>query len=242
MPSPCIRLRSFVALAAGLVPVLIAGCADGPVPEMRYLNPWIREEWAKDEQSGPTYHRKVADLAALREQARSLPPETQEQVVAQLTARLHEEPSPVMRAAFVQTLGEFPVPAAGAAVLAAASDESPHVRSAACKALSQHPTQDGFLALSQAVSGDSDQDVRIAAARGLGQFQDFQSAPALRPALDDNDPALQIAAIESLQSLTGRTEYGSSVATWRAYLDGGNPAPPPPPSIAEHIERYRYWF
>jgi HEAT repeat protein len=134
------------------------------------------------------------------------------------------------------------VPTAGAAVLAATADESPHVRTAACKALSRHPTQEGFLALSQAVSGDSDQDVRIAAARGLGQFLDFQSAPALRPALDDNDPALQIAAMESLRSLTGRADYGSSVATWRAYLDGGNPAPPPPPSIAELFEQYRYWF
>jgi HEAT repeat protein len=97
-------------------------------------------------------------------------------------------------------------------------------------------------ALSQAVAGDGDLDVRIAAARELGSFPHDDTPQALRPALDDNDPALQLAATTSLQTVTGRTEYGHSVPTWREYLDGNDPAPPPAPSIAERVGQFWNWY
>lgn len=237
------RTLWILPLAASLLSA--AGCADGIVPEVRSLNPWLRKQWAEDELAGPTYHRKVADLAKLRSRVRNLTPAELEQAASELSQRLRDEPSPVMRAELVRTLGELPSAAARTAVLGAASDESPHVRIAACKALSRQPTPEGFESLSQAVAGDSDMDVRIAAARSLGQFQQFESAPALRPALDDNDPALQLAAMQSLQSVTGRSEYGTDhrwVATWREYLGGGTPTPPPAPTLAELLQQYRYWF
>jgi HEAT repeat protein len=147
-----------------------------------------------------------------------------------------------MRAELARTLGEFSVAEAQPAVVAAMSDESSHVRIAASKALGRQPSQDGFLALSRAVADDGDLDVRIAAARELHRFQDFEAPLALRPALDDNDPALQIAAMQSLQTLTGRTQYGNSVATWREFLDGNDPAPPPGPTLAERWQQLWNWY
>jgi HEAT repeat protein len=147
-----------------------------------------------------------------------------------------------MRAELVRTLGEFDDPGAQSAVVAAMSDESGHVRLAASKAVSRRPTAEGFQALSHAVAEDSDLDVRISAARELRRFKDFQTPLALRPALDDNDPALQVAAMQSLQSLTGHTEYGNSVATWREFLDGNDPAPPPGPTLAERWQQLFIWY
>jgi len=74
------------------------------------------------------------------------------------------------------------------------------------------------------------------------RFRDPAAAQALRVALDENDAALQGVAMQSLSGITGRREYAGSVAAWREYLDGGNPAPPARPSLAETIQKYWYWY
>jgi HEAT repeat protein len=239
-PIPVLRLAH--CLAAAWLMATAGGCADGPVPELRSLNPWVREQWAADEREVTTYHRKVADLALLRAQAARLPPAEAEQVAGQLAARLSEERSAPLRAELVRTLAAFPGEAARQAVQRSLSDEASSVRIAACKGLAQQPSAEGFQALAQTVGNDSDMDVRIAAAHALKQFKEFEAPQALRPALDARDPALQLAAMQSLESLTGRTDYRNSVATWREYLDGGNPTPPPPPTLAEALQQYWNWY
>ncbi len=237
-------------LVPACLALLAAGCADGPLPEARYLNPWVRKQWQQDEQAITTYHRKVADLAALRLAAARLPAEQQEPIAAQLAARLLEEPAPVLRAELVRTLGEFPLPAARAAVQGALADETPHVRIAACQALARFPAADSVDPLAQAVANDADLDVRIAAASALGRFSDdalpaeerMRLAQLLRPALDDRDPALQVAAMQSLTSITGKSDFRNSAPTWRQFLEGGNPTPPPPPTLAEMVQRSLNWY
>src|SRR5262245_58502552 len=128
MPRPLLPLLACLA-------ALAAGCAEGRVPELRNLNPWVRKQWADDEAVTTTYHKKVADLTALRSQASRLPPEQVEQVAAQLAGRLHEEKAPVLRAELVRTLGALPSPTARAAVTTAIADEVAAVRIAACQAL-----------------------------------------------------------------------------------------------------------
>ena len=68
------QLAPSAPLAAALLAALVGGCADGPVPEMRRLNPWVRKAWDEDEQRITTYHRKIKDLAELRQKARACPP------------------------------------------------------------------------------------------------------------------------------------------------------------------------
>jgi HEAT repeat protein len=122
------------------------------------------------------------------------------------------------------------------------TDESSSIRVLACKGLGVAPTAEGYQALAHAVSDDADLDVRIAAAHELGKYKGFEASKALRPALDDRDPALQIAAMQSLEAVDGHTEYRRNVAVWREHLDGGNPTPPPGPSIAELAKQYWSWF
>jgi hypothetical protein len=112
----------------------------------------------------------------------------------------------------------------------------------ACRALGRQPTAEGFAALSRAVVDDTDLDVRIAAAAELGKFKEFGATQALRGALDARDPALQLAAMQSLEAIEGHTEFRRNVGVWREHLDGGQPTPPPGPSIAEVVRQYWGWF
>jgi hypothetical protein len=221
---------------------LLAGCADGPIPETKVLNPWVRKQWAEDEQRTTTFHRKVADLAELRKKAPQMPPAERDDTAMHLAARLKEEKTAVMRAEFIRTLAAFQTPIASEAILASVNDEDTNVRVLAIKALSRTPTAEGFGALSQVVTNDPDLDVRVVAARELGKFRGFDATKSLRPALDDRDPALQLAAMQSLESLDGHTEYRRNVAVWREHLDGGNPTPPSGPTIAELARQYWNWF
>lgn len=240
MNAPSVLHRVTLA-ALGLLPGLLAGCADGMVPEMRSLNPWVRQQWAQDEQFGATYHRKVADLAAVRSSAKGLAAPEQERVAQELARRLQEEQNSVMRAELLRTMGSLDAPTALASIQTALTDQHPQVRVAACRALGRHPSPEALQSLGTVVSSDADLDVRIAAARELGKSSDPEAAKALRPALDDNDAGLQLVAMDSLRTLTGRTQYGNHVPTWRQYLDGGDPAPPPAPTVAESLRKYWYW-
>ena len=240
MNAPPVLRRTALVLAS-LLPGLLAGCADGIIPEMRSLNPWVRQQWAQDEQFGATYHRKVADLAAVRSSAKGLALPEQERVAQELARRLQEEQNSVMRSELLRTMGALDAPTALASIQAALTDEHPQVRVAACKALGRHPSAESLQSLGTVLTTDADLDVRIAAARELGKSSDPAAAKTLRPALDDNDAGLQLVAMDSLRTLTGRTQYGNHVPTWRQYLDGGEPAPPPGPSLAESLRKYWYW-
>lgn len=235
------RRVTFKALATALA-LLCGGCADGFVPELRGLNPWTRRQWDEDEREITTFHRKVADLAALRGKAPRMKPAERDAVAFQLSERLSEEKSVALRAELVRALGAFPTNIAEGAVIKSLSDEAENVRIAACKALGTRPNAAGFQALAQKVSNDTSIDVRIAAVKELGSFRGFEAPRALRPALDERDPALQIAAMQSLISLTGKSEYRNSADTWREYLDGGTPAAPEGPSVAETVKQYWNWY
>jgi hypothetical protein len=234
--------RTAAGLAAISLGSTLGGCADGPVPEMRTLNPWIRKEWADDEQFGPTFHRKVDDLASLRGSASSMAPAEQERISQELAATLREESSSAMRIELVRALGEFPTETARAAIAATLADELPQVRMVACTALGRNLSTAGIENLGQVIAGDADLDVRIAAARELGRSKDPAAAQALRVALDDRDAGLQGVAMASLRDITGRREYANSAQAWREFLDGGNPQPPPPPSLAESLQQVWNWY
>jgi HEAT repeat protein len=236
------KTRTIFELLLATPLVVMSGCADGPIPETRVLNPWVRKQWDEDEQRVTTFHRKVADLAELRTKAPKMSPAEREDTAANLAARLREEKSAALRGEFIRTLAVFKTASAQQALAAGLTDEHASVRVLACKALGETPTAEGFQALSHAITNDTDLDVRIAAAQQLGKFRGFEAPKALRPALDDRDPALQIAAMQSLEAVDGHTEYRRNVAVWREYLDGGNPTPPPAATIAETMRQYMSWY
>lgn len=236
------RILSFSGfLAVGLcLAACFAGCADGPIPEIGMMNPWVRKQWEADESHGPTYHRRVALLGRWRSQARSLPKLEQEKTSRELVQQFHDERSPVLRVEILRALAEFPTYEAQTTLLVATTDADPKLRIAACRGLGKRQCPESLEALGAALGGDTELDVRIAAARALASFNDRGAVDALAVGLNDDDPALQAAVMESLQSITGR-DYGTSVPTWREYLAGGNPPRPPGPSIAQRLNDYVLW-
>jgi hypothetical protein len=223
-------------LVLGLMVCLFCGCADGPFGGLAGMNPWIRQQWNQDEQYGPTYHKRLAELKLLRSQAGQLSAAEQQQFVGQLTELVRTDPNPVMRAEAVRTLAAFPAEMALPTLRVAAADEDPDVRIIACRVWGEYGGPESLQALSEVVRSDGDVDVKIAATAELGSFQDQVAVQALAVALDENDPALQYEAVQSLKSATGR-DFGDNVPAWREYVAGRTPMADDQPSVVERLRR-----
>lgn len=230
--------RSSLLLLATVAAV--TGCADGPIPGLASMNPWLRSEWAADEKFGPTFFQKQTELARLRTAAPSMNPAERAKLANQLAERFREENSHVLRAEIARTLSTFPDEIAEQTLIIAAADQDSDVRRLACEGLSRRSTESALKTLSNVLSSESDLDVRLAAARGLGTFNNPVAVNSLGAALDDQDAAMRFTAMQSLKSSTGK-DYGTSVVAWKEYVQGGNPAPPPGPSVAQQLQKWWYW-
>lgn len=217
------------------------GCAEGPFPVLASYNPWVTKDWKEDEKYATTYHTKVTQLAELRGRAPNLPPEEQQRLSTELAVEVQREKAVTMRTELVRTLAAFRTEQARSAIQLAASDADPYVRRAAFMALAQNPDSTSLQILSHALENDTDMDVKLAAARELSKFRDPAAAQALAKVVDDNNPALQQTAMDSLRTVTGKN-YGYSASAWREYLQGGTPTPPPSPSIAQRLREDYWWW
>lgn len=237
-PSVAAASRLFCCWALLGCAGLVTGCAEGP---MASFNPWITKDWKEDEKYATTYHTKVKQLDELRSRAPTLPPAEQERLSTELAVEIQREKTVVMRTAIVKTLSAFGTPQARSAIQLAATDVDPYVRREACVALAQTPDAEALQILSHTLANDTDADVKIVAARSLGKFKEPQAAQALASIVDDNNPALQQTAMDSLRTVTGK-DYGYSASAWREYMQGGTPTPPPSPSIAQRLREDWWWW
>ena len=90
------------------------------------------------------------------------------------------------------------------------------------------------MELSEALRGDVDADVRLAAAKALGETKNTAATAALGEALNDSDPAMQYQGVLALQKVTGK-DLGDDVNRWQQYVKNGQPEPTL--SWAEQIRR-----
>jgi hypothetical protein len=215
---------------------LTAGCVDGPFSQLAEWNPWYTQQWQKDEERGPTYHRRCEELQLLQSQATKLSPKEQAQYIDQLTRLVRDDSNPAIRAEATRTLSMFTNPAILPGMRMATTDSDPFVRIAACRVWGKIGGAEALQSLADRVTKDEVLDVRIRAATELGNFQDPAAVEALGTALNDHDPALQYQAMQSLKSCTGR-DYGNNVASWREFVAGRTP-PESTPSLAERMRAY----
>jgi hypothetical protein len=233
-------LPTFAPWGLLLATIVASGCAEGPIPQSAWLNPYTRKQWEEDEKFGPTYYAKVDELTKMRKSVLSYPPAERQRIAGLLATRLREERSRVLREEVTRTLAAIPEQNAEDALLAATTDQDPYVRRVACEGLAKRGSPAALEALARSVGSDTDQEVRIAAARSLKNYKDPIAVRALGAALEENNSGMQFAVMDSLRTATGK-DYGHSVPAWKEYLQGGNPSPPPPPSIAVQLQDYLWW-
>jgi HEAT repeat protein len=197
----------------------LAGCAGGQWSDSaKSLAFWNTEKT-------PEVRTRADQLKELRELAKELPsarsPE-QEQASLDLARTIRTETDPIVRAQMVRTIGACNTQVASLVIAAGVKDTSSQVRIAACDALGLRGGGEPVRLLSEVLTSDTDIDVRLAAARALGEIRDPSAAQALTAALEDPNPALQARGMRSLERVT-RQDFGNDVAAWQQYLRGETP-------------------
>jgi HEAT repeat protein len=160
----------------------------------------------------------------------------QREITDQLARQMQVEPDPLVRQAVVRAISKFRTPISQQVLEAGLADDNSAVRIACCHALGERAEAASIKGLAAALRGDEDIDVRLAAADALGKIKSPEAMQALAVALEDRDPAMQYAGVQSLKSISGQ-DYGPDVQAWRQVVSGGTPPPAQAPSLAERLQR-----
>lgn len=152
-------------------------------------------------------------------------PEQMLESVAELSRRLMEgkEP-PISRAVICRSLGELKRPEARDALLKAMDDEDDEVRAEAARALGKVGKPEDAVLLSRMMAIDTTHNGRVAAAEGLANLKptDPRIMISLSESLNNDDPAMRLAAYRALKQITG-ADPGPGAEVWHEYLAANFP-------------------
>ena len=202
--------------------VLLGGCTGGLAGHLPTWSFFAKE----DNTTYVTPAKQIAKLQTLAEGAASKSAAEQERIAVELARQIRNEQDPLLREQIVRTAAHFTSPTADAVLGAALQDRDTLVRLAAIEAIAGRGGSDAVQALSRLVENEGDIDVRLAAARALGDLQDPATTEALVAALESPDPALQYRAMQSLKSTTGK-DFGDDAEAWLQYARGETPQAKP---------------
>jgi HEAT repeat protein len=211
--------------------MLIVSCAKPVAERQAFRFPW--QEKPEKIPGVKTPQERIAELKAVKSSATTSSAQTAEQ----LAKEIQREQDPLVRLHIIRAIAELPDPKASAVLHAGLEDPDEAVQIACCEAWGDRGGAEAVQELTTVLEAESNIDVRLAAAKALG---DTKSAAAVKPLADvlaDNDPAMQRRAIESLKSVSGK-DYGYDVQAWQQYASG-KPVEKKPISFAE---RLRQWF
>ncbi len=219
----------------GIYLVLILGFA-GCASNGAIVDPLIY--WDKDDPEliakyGPTPTQRIQSLDSLANRASGLSQAERTSQSAKIAEALGNESNSVIRVHMVRALAKLNTPEAFAGLKSSLYDNDEFVRREAVTAMGVTKNPAAVALLGDVLIRDRDYDVRLTAAKSLGQFQSSAANEALVPALDARDPAMRFAAIESLRK-SSKVDYRGDTAKWREFAQGGNPEPPTT-SIAEQL-------
>ncbi|MEM7456994.1 MAG: HEAT repeat domain-containing protein [Planctomycetota bacterium] len=217
------RFANYSAFA--LLIVAISGCAEGMLWRTGQYAPWVREQWAAEEQIADTLFERKRGMNEMVAGVQNGPADSQAPVASRLTEIVNRDPILLMRIHATSLLGDLNCPTSISGLADASSDNDHRVRLEAVRSWSRMPGQVAVPRLQEMIGSDTNIDVRLAATTALGNFPGQQSVQALSLALEDRDPAMQLKATESLAMVTGE-EFGPNVQAWQQYVNNTAPVVP----------------
>jgi len=162
---------------------------------------------------------------------------------------LAEDPDPTVRAAAYRAIGMHGEVEDIARLVEGLEDEAPFARWEAAKAMQRIHGREAIGPLVAAVTGDTDADVRMAAAVALGQYPTTSVFDALVGALNDPVFSVNHAARRSLSILTGE-DHGYDAGAWITWAENrsgdlfggaGTYTYQPYQEAPGFLERARFW-
>jgi HEAT repeat protein len=160
---------------------------------------------------------RVARLEAIQKRASSMSEAEATTLASSITRDLDTEAPGPVKLAMVRCLARLPSPAAVDALRVALRQPDPQLRCEACRSLAQIDSPEAMSLLSETLAREQDVDAKLATVRALGRFRDPLAVQALGVALEDRDPAVQYAAMQSLHHSTGK-DLGHDVRRWKELL------------------------
>ena len=222
-----VNRRQLAVLTVSLAGLAWGGCASSPA----WHWPWDKPKPVEQASDIPSPAETTAAIQKMGEEAAKATPEEQQRLSQQLSEMIRKEKDPLIRAEIVRVVAKCSTATATQVALAAIKDPDSDVRLAACDALGKRGGAAAVAALSDALKLDLESEVRLAAAKALGETHDPAAVPALGVALEDQDPAMQYRAVNSLRAISGK-DLGNDVQRWRQYVKGELP---PEPTFAERL-------
>lgn len=229
-----IPARLFQPWAAGVrisYFALIIGCA-GCTQLAEFRNPFAGPPPAYKSEYGLSPAEKADQLRGLVIRAKTMSRPQQDATSQDLTRTLGTVQDAILRREIIRALGAFPTQHAAQGLHQAAEDEDPLVRIAAAEAWGMRHDREAESVLSSLLTTDPNVDVRQAAIRALATFGGADTLHHLSIALQDRDPAIQLAAIQALKSTTGQ-DLGNDVNKWIAYAKASAPSTPGSPTTSD---------
>ena len=217
-------LRLSLVVVTVAIVTQLTGCADGPLWKTGKYVPWARNQWAAEEQIADTLFSRKREMSEAVASVQGAPVEDQQRVAQSISEVVLRDPVLLLRLHGVDLLGKLNCPQAIQTLRDASNDNSPDIRIAAIKSWQRMSPDVAIPQLQNIIGSDTNIDVRLAATRALGNFNGQQAVSAASLALNDNDPALQLRAAESLQRITGES-IGRDISKWQQYVGNVQPAP-----------------
>ncbi|WP_435006789.1 HEAT repeat domain-containing protein [Tundrisphaera lichenicola] len=134
------------------------------------------------------------------------------------------------RAVICRTLGQLRRPEAREAILGLVEDEDNLVRAEACRALGLVGRTEDATVLARVMTVDVAAECRVAAIESLGELKakDRRINEFLVNGMEHEEPAIRVASMNALKSITGR-DLGVDAMAWKKFVES---LPDDRPSVA----------